>query len=79
MSKFSERLSFLIFHKDISQKLLTQQIGVTVRCYQRYEYGEREPQLTTLINLAKFYNISMDYLTCLTEEPGQFPQDLDLE
>ena len=79
MSKFSERLSFLRKQKGISQNSLAQQIGAAIRCYQRYEYGEREPQLTTIINLAKFYNVSLDYLVGLTEEPGQFPQDLDLE
>jgi len=73
LSKFSERLLFLREKKDISQKALAKEIDKTIRAYQRYEYGEREPQLTTLISLAKFYDVSLDYLSGLSDDPGRFP------
>ena len=30
----------------------------------RYENGTQEPIYTVVINLAKFFNVSIDYLTC---------------
>jgi len=63
MSVFSERLIQLRDGRNLSQKEVAQEFGVVVRAYQRYEYGEREPQLSTLIRIADFYGVSLDYLT----------------
>ena len=46
MSAFSERLLELRQSRGLSQKGVAQEIGVDVRAYQRYEYGEREPQIS---------------------------------
>ncbi len=62
MSVFSERLVNLRKGKSLSQADAAHKFGVVVRAYQRYEYGEREPQLTTLIRIADFYGVTLDYL-----------------
>lgn len=67
---FSEHLSELRKERDLLQKDVAKEIGVTVRAYQRYEYGEREPQLSVLIALADFYNLSLDELVCRERERG---------
>ena len=69
MSVFSERLVELRDSRNLSQKEVAKEFGVVVRAYQRYEYGEREPQLSVLIRMADFYNISLDYLAGRTDEP----------
>ena len=61
---FSENLVKLRNSKDLSQKELAEAAGIAMRAYQRYEYGEREPRLSTLIALADFYGISLDELAC---------------
>ena len=61
---FSENLATLRNGRGLSQKEVATAIGAGVRAYQRYEYGEREPQLSVLIALADFYNISLDELVC---------------
>ena len=61
---FSENLATLRNGRGLSQKEVAIAIGAGVRAYQRYEYGEREPQLSVLIALADFYNISLDELVC---------------
>ena len=61
---FSENLLRLRTGKGLSQKELSDATGITMRAYQRYEYGEREPRLSTLLALADFYNISLDELVC---------------
>ena len=62
MSIFSDRLIQLREQHSLSQKEVADACGVVVRAYQRYEYGEREPQLSTLIRLADFYQVSLDTL-----------------
>ncbi len=37
-------------------------IGLNVRTYQNYELGRREPDLKTLVQLADFFNVSLDEL-----------------
>ena len=43
--------------------------GVSLRTYQRDEYGEREPQFSTSIKLADYYAVSLDYLAGRTNTP----------
>ncbi len=69
MSVFSERLAELRDSRNLSQKEVAREFGVVVRAYQRYEYGEREPQLSVLIRMADFYNVSLDYLAGRTDTP----------
>jgi len=62
MSVFSDRLQELKVKRNVMQKDVASAIGVPLRTYQRYEYGEREPQLSTLVRIADFYGVSLDYL-----------------
>lgn len=69
MSVFSERLAELRDSRNLSQKEVAKEFGVVVRAYQRYEYGEREPQLSVLVRMADFYGVSIDYLAGRTDTP----------
>ena len=69
MPAFFERLQELKDTRGIMQKDVAAAIGIPLRTYQRYEYGEREPQLSTLIKLADFYGVSLDYLAGRTDNP----------
>lgn len=62
MATFSERLQELKKSHGVMQKDVAIAIGVPLRTYQRYEYGEGEPQLSTLVKLADFYGVTLDYL-----------------
>mgnify|MGYP002801427760 CR=1 FL=1 len=46
----------------LSQEQVAKKVGVVVRAYQRYEYGDRYPQLLTLIALADLFDVSLDEL-----------------
>ena len=69
MSAFSERLRELRKDKKISQAALAKEVGVSPRVYQDYEYGKREAQMTTLVRMADFFGVSLDYLTGRTDTP----------
>ena len=43
--------------------------GIEQALLSKYENGERIPPTETLIRLADFYNVSIDYILCRTENP----------
>ena len=43
---------------------------ITERAYQNYELGVREPKLSIIMRIAEFYNVSIDYLVGLTDDPS---------
>ena len=71
---FPEHLIKLRTEQGFSQKEVAKAAGISVLTYQRYEYGQREPQLSTLVALADFYGISLDRLVG-RDDPG--PPSMD--
>ena len=47
---------------------------ITERTYQNYEAGRREPKLSILMRIALTYNVSVDYLVGLTDDPKPYPR-----
>lgn len=54
---------------DKTQIEIAEVLGMKYQQYARYENGEREIPLHHLITLAKFYNVSLDYIAGLTDTP----------
>ncbi len=48
--------------RDLSQKEIASLIGTTQQYYSEYERGIREIPLHIFIQLARFYNVSLDRL-----------------
>ena len=72
MSNFSERLQQLKAEHNILQKNIAIDNNISLRAYQYYERGEREPNLTVLIKLARYFNVSIDYLVGETDDPKRY-------
>ncbi len=53
--------------KGISQQALAEIIGISQQSVNKYENHNIEPDITTLILLAKYFNTSVDYLIGNTE------------
>ena len=60
MADLAERLEELKESRNLKQKEIASAVGVPLRTYQRYEYGEREPQASVLIRMADYFNVSID-------------------
>ncbi len=67
-NKFAYNLKYLRLEKGIGQSELAKQIGVSKGIISFWENGLREPTMTSLIKLAKFFDVSIDYLVGLTDE-----------
>ncbi len=48
---------------DLTQKQVGEILHISQRSYAHYEAGTREIPLETLIKLADFYDVSLDYIT----------------
>lgn len=63
------RLKLLRKKKGITQISLQMQTGIEQALLSKFENGERVPPTETLIRLADFYNVSIDYILCRTDKP----------
>ena len=64
---FSEILRNIRIEKGIGQVELANSIGVSRGIISLWENNCREPKLSNLIALAKYFNVSIDYLVGLSE------------
>ena len=59
---YYQRLRDLREDADKNQTEIADFLGIAQTQYSRYERGEREIPLHHAISLARFYNVSLDYL-----------------
>lgn len=59
---------------DKTQQEIAAIPGTSQTMYARYERGANEMPIRHLIWLAKYYDVSTDYLLGLTKEKKPFPQ-----
>ena len=64
-----QRLRDIREDNDKRQDEIAPILGITRQQYQLYESGKRELPMHHFIILAKYYNISLDYLAGLTDIP----------
>lgn len=60
--------------KNLSQKQLAETLGMSQTGYSKYETGENDIPTQILINLAYFYDTSVDYILGLTDIKRPFPR-----
>lgn len=63
------RLKQLRKKRGISQLKLSMDLNMNQNSISRYENGEREADYATLIALADYFNVSIDYLLERTDNP----------
>ncbi|MBP1924637.1 transcriptional regulator with XRE-family HTH domain [Sedimentibacter acidaminivorans] len=59
---FGDRLKKLRADKRLLQKQVAQDLNITVQRYSSYENNSRLPEIKMLVKIAKYYNVSLDYL-----------------
>lgn len=56
--------------RGYTQIALQMKTGIEQALLSKFENGERVPPTETLIRLADFYNVSIDYILCRTNNPN---------
>ena len=64
---YYQRLRDLREDADKKQEDIASVLGITRQQYQLYESGRREMPMHHFVTLAKYYNVSLDYLAGLVD------------
>ena len=71
---YAERIRALREDCDKTQSDIAELLKVGQRTYCDYELGKTRIPVDSLIILAEFYNVSMDYICGLNDVKGCFPK-----
>ena len=69
------RLRDLREDSDLTQNQLVEILHMHKTTYTNYEQGKREIPFSLVVRLAKFYNVTIDYIAGLTNDPSPLAED----
>ncbi len=72
MKTYVERMRDLREDNDLKQREVAEVLQITQQVYSRYENGDNEIPIHHLITLARFYNVSTDYILCETDKKERY-------
>lgn len=70
-----KRIRNLREDKDLTQKEIGEILNMSQTGYNKYEIGRNDIPTKVLIELAKFYNTSIDYILGITDEVKPYPRN----
>lgn len=64
--------------KGVNQDAVANYLGISRQGYSRYERGDREPDIASIIKLANYFNVTTDVLLGneKTNNSNTLPQDI---
>ena len=62
MQMWNDKLKKLRKEQKLSQQEFAQKIGIPQPRYSNYETGTSEPNIETLLKIANYYKVSIDYI-----------------
>jgi transcriptional regulator with XRE-family HTH domain len=68
MSTFGEKAKRLREEKNLSTRMLAEELEISSGHISKYENNVHEPKLSVLRKYAKFFNVTLDYLCDDTKE-----------
>lgn len=69
MYLISKRTKELRIKNNLTQKQLSEILKIQPNSVQRIEYGTARPSIDTLVTLANYFDVSLDYLLGRTDNP----------
>lgn len=66
-NKFKDIFKSLRMEKGIGQTVVAKELGVSKGLISLWENGLREPGMSSLIAISKYFGVSIDYLVGLKE------------
>lgn len=73
-----ERLKELRKKRNLKQEEVAEAINISRQAYAKWETNGAEPSVSFLIELAKFFNVSIDYICGYTDVKASYYKDLRL-
>ena len=72
MEKFGNRLKSLRQAKGLKQTDMMEMLNITQRHYYRMEHGQVNVPALSLIALADYFDVSLDYLVGRSDDPKRY-------
>ena len=72
---YRERIKELRKNAGLTQEKVCEDLGMLQRTYSDYESGRIKLPIDRLIELARYYDVSMDYICGITDRREGFPKD----
>ena len=72
--KYLDRIRALREDKDLSQTDVARLLNIGQKTYSDYELGKTRIPLDSMLILAKYYNVSMDYLSGASDTKTLYPR-----
>ena len=69
---FAIRLYELREDKMVSRQKVADDLGITRASLDYYEKGQRTPDVNTIVKIADYFEVSVDYLLGLTDEKNRY-------
>ena len=73
--KYNERIREIREDNSLSQQNVADLLHIGQRTYSDYESGKTRIPVDNLLILAKFYNVSMDYITGASQIRTEYPKE----
>ena len=70
---YNERIRELREDNNYTQQNIADILHIGQRTYSDYESGKTRIPIDSLIILAKFYNVSMDYISGISNQKNNYP------
>ena len=72
--KYYEKIREIREDRGFTQQQIADLLNIGQRTYSDYETGKTRIPLESLIVLAKFYYLNLNYLTGISHEMGKYPK-----
>ncbi len=72
--KYNERIREIREDHSLTQQKIADLLHIGQRTYADYESGKARIPIDSLLVLAKFYNVSMDYITGASNTLTKYPK-----
>ena len=73
--KYNERIREIREDHSLTQQKVASLLHVGQKTYSDYEIGKTRIPVDNLLILAKFYNVSMDYITGASMIQNEYPKE----
>ena len=72
--KYNERIREIREDNSLTQQKVADLLHIGQRTYADYESGKTRIPIDSLLILAKFYNVSMDYISGASNTKSKYPK-----
>lgn len=72
--KYNERIRELREDNSLTQQKVADFLHIGQRTYSDYESGKTRIPVDNLILLAQFYDVSMDYISAISNRKSEYPK-----